>query len=146
MVKRGFIYNVLVVLSLLSGCKDLETNVPNVPVYIVIDLGDYEYIPLQAVGSAIALSSAIPNYPRPGVGGIIVCHTNDGYVAFDQCCTYNPGNIDRVTPQAVQAICPVCGSVFSLFDGTGFPTKGPAKFPLKRYRVTQNGSGIIISN
>jgi nitrite reductase/ring-hydroxylating ferredoxin subunit len=145
---KGIRIRILIIcfIAFFSGCENIETNVPNVPVNIALDLGDYEYIGLQAVGTAITLQSNIPNYPRPGVGGIIVCHTNDGYVAFDQCCTHNPGNIDRVIPQAVQATCPVCGSIFSLWDGTGMPTKGPAKYPLKRYRVTQVGSGIIISN
>lgn len=70
----------------------------------------------------------------------------DDFVAFDRTCTYEPLGKCVVSLDSTEFYleCPCCGSSFSIFDG--YPSKGPAKWPLKQYQTYNNSNELRIYN
>ncbi len=70
----------------------------------------------------------------------------DDFIAFDRTCTNEPleGCIVALDSTGFYLECPCCGSKFSVFDG--YPTQGPAKWPLKQYTTHYAGSTLRIYN
>ncbi|MGL2962901.1 hypothetical protein ACSVH2_03655 [Flavobacterium sp. RSB2_4_14] len=114
-------------------------NIPNYPVNLQINLNLPAYSNLQFPGNRIIDFSQ-------GARGIVVFNTGSGFVAYDLACpniaftvcttpmTVPPGNIN--------ATCSCDNTVYSLYSGqsAGQP------YPMKQYRVNQNGTNLIITN
>ncbi len=85
---------------------------------------------------------------RIGFGGVLVY--SDFYAdfhAFDLACPYEVKTDIRVEPDSVgHAVCPKCGEVYDISLGTGIPTKGICKEPLKRYRTRLMNNVLYIDN
>lgn len=117
------------------SCQENTNRLPNVYVNIVLDLNKPEFSELNTPGNFI--------YITGGIAGIIVYHDLDGqYKAFDRACPYDfyscGGRVevkDIGTGVVVDSSC--CGSEFSITN-EGAVLKGPARTPLKRYRVQYN--------
>lgn len=140
---------VLICMGIGSGCnkKTGLNEVPSVPVSIRINMDFPLYFDLRFPGNYIYLDG--------GNKGIILLHGLDGeYYALDRMCTHQPFDacsrveIDRnytfrcgKTEQDSFIKC--CDSRFQ-YDG--FVSNGPALFPLRRYRVFQDGNILDISN
>lgn len=132
---------------ILSNCKEeTGTNIPEVQVNISINLTRAEYAKISSSGSSMVLPSST-NLFEKGYAGIIVYNLNQNeFLAFDRCCTHNPGEKHALNADGALAICPVCASEFILADGTGSPVKGPAKYILRRYRTILNYPELRIVN
>lgn len=114
-----------------QACQDNKHVVPYEYVNFFISLNDPKAFNLRIPGGYI--------YVTGGVRGIIVYHSNEGeYMAFDQCCTFDPADDHaqvEVDASGTVAVCPVCNSQFALpFEGAVM--QGPATWPLKQYTCT----------
>ena len=120
------------------SCKENQSKIPNVYVYIEIDLNDPLYSSLTVPGNY--------EYVTGGVNGILIYHTiDDTFRAYERTCPYDPelGRI-YVDEKSYNAVDSVCGSEFSLLTD-GAVVQGPAEFPLKPYTCIFNqNSGILI--
>ncbi len=83
-----------------------------------------------------------------GVCGIIVYRYNtDEYKAFDRYCPHDKKTTCYIEPQEQGnpiVKCKCCGSEYELI--TGVVTKGPSRYSLKEYNVSNNGVMIHIYN
>lgn len=152
MKQRNFTPIVLVFFLMLSSCiNDIEdTNIPEVQIrQISLNLELPECSPLKSIGVCIALEDISRYYKGVGYNGIMVLQSSAGiYHAFDQCCTDNPEEKHRLTPDGALAECPECSSVFLLLDGIGTRQSGPApeEYNLRKYNITRSGNYLFISN
>jgi hypothetical protein len=83
-----------------------------------------------------------------GVRGIIVyCESLTNYIAYERDCPYGPRNpcaqvgID-ISRLFLTDFC--CGSTFNFSDG--YPTKGPATRPMRKYKTSLSGSTLTITD
>jgi hypothetical protein len=116
-----------------------DSGIPNVAVDLEINLNDIDNAPLKLIGGYI--------YADGGVRGIIIYHESvNTYKAYDRNCTFQPADACAIVEMHssgfyIEDIC--CKSTFDL---NGFPTGGPALFPLKDYRVSLAGDILYIYN
>jgi nitrite reductase/ring-hydroxylating ferredoxin subunit len=131
----------LIVLTFISfSCVKSGDYVPNIAVTFNAPLSDPRLSALSAAGGAVIINGY-------GVCGLIIYHSAiNGYVAYDRCSSYNPGNRCAVTldSPAFTVTDPCSGSKFSLDDGS--PVKAPATLALKSYTVNVSNNEIFVSN
>lgn len=131
----------LLLLLAIGSCttQEPQTNIPDVPVDIEVDLTSIDNQALQQLGGFIYLDG--------GVRGIVLIHTTTtDYVALDRNCTYQPTDAKAIVSMHSSGFFledPSCGSTFDL---NGFPTGGPAEFPLKEYSISRAGDILFIIN
>jgi hypothetical protein len=146
MLKKSF-FLFLFILLLSVGCKKdssaAVTGVPNVAVNFSIDLNNPQYVNLTVVGGWI--------YVTGGYDGIIVYRLTSGtFLAFDRGCPYdcesNTKAIVTVQSNNIFAICPICGTQYSLNSGA-ISNKGPGTLALKQYSTSFDGvNTVTVSN
>lgn len=133
-----YLYSILFVLILATGCGKDEGYIPDVPVNYNVTITEFS---LKAVNNVLVV-------PDNGVGGLLIVKTPLGnYVAFDRCSTVNPEKICKVVPDdsGFTATDPCSGAKFLLLDGS--PQKAPAERSLKAYNVSLQGNTLIhVSN
>jgi 3-phenylpropionate/trans-cinnamate dioxygenase ferredoxin component len=71
------------------------------------------------------------------VGDVAVFNVNGGFCATQAKCPHKQGPLDEGTLDGSTVTCPWHGSQFDVCTGT--VVRGPAKDPLKTYRVTVDG-------
>ena len=123
-----------------SSCKsDNPYNIPYVVVY-------FQVFP-NGLDSDLGVSR-YKYFPQRGYRGVVVYRMgSDQFLAYDRACTFDSDNtkaIVAVNATGVIAVCPVCGSEFSLIDG--YPNKGPAKNPLLQYHTSYDGQNVLVTN
>jgi nitrite reductase/ring-hydroxylating ferredoxin subunit len=136
-LKISFLF--LSFLVLLTGCQD-DDLIPEVLFNYYIDINSVDYNSLKVPGNAEYLNIA-------GYRGVIIhCNYVDEYVAFERACPHHPDNADAVVEidESLNATCPVCGSQFSLYDGTVI--SGPSERSLKWYNTDLQGSILYVYN
>lgn len=134
-------------LSLVSCQQDYQSNVPDYPVNLDIDI-EREYPHFVPSSTCQSLVFDHRRYEKDYIGyaGVVVWINMFGeYCAADLCC---PKCLLRNKPVLVpnngsEAICPTCGESFDLIL-YGFPTKGIVDQPLKRYDVSYSGRVLHI--
>jgi len=127
----------LFLVGIITGCKkDSTTNTSGVPNVSVVGIGgsiyDAGYTNLQIIGSGWV-------YVGGGYDGIILFRNSPTTIlAFDRGCPYdcetNAKAFVNIQTGNITAICPVCGTQYSLFSGT-ISNKGPGTIALKQYTV-----------
>jgi nitrite reductase/ring-hydroxylating ferredoxin subunit len=144
MFKRIFLVPLLL-LVIVMGCKKnspaATTGVPNVAVSFSVDVDNALYSSLLHVGGWVFVTG--------GYDGIILfCNGQGSYLAFDRGCPYdcetNAKAIITVQTSGITAVCPVCGTTYSLYSGT--ITKGPGSIALKQYTVNFDGTNLSVTN
>jgi nitrite reductase/ring-hydroxylating ferredoxin subunit len=144
MLKKVFLIP-LFLITIIIGChKDSPTatsGVPNVAVNISVDVYAGGYSSLLVIGGWL--------YVTGGYDGIILfCNGNGSYLAFDRGCPYdcetNTKAIVNVQASGITAVCPVCGTTYSLYSGT--ITKGPGSIALRQYRTSFDGTYLTVTN
>lgn len=120
------------------SCKNDIDEIPVVFVDIEINLNDPSYNNLLITGNYL--------YVTGGVNGIIVYRKSfDEFTAFERTCPHDPDCgkviVDEENLLAKDTIC--CGSEFSLIID-GAVSKGPSKFPLKKYSTLYNNNSKIL--
>lgn len=144
MLKRVFLIP-LFLIGIIAGCKKdsptATSGVPNVAVNFSVDVYGGGYSNLLVVGGWVYVSG--------GYDGIILfCNGSGSYLAFDRGCPYdcetNTKAIVNVQTSGITAVCPVCGTTYSLYSGT--ITKGPGSIALKQYRTSFDGTNLTVTN
>ncbi len=135
----------------LIACSDAPPSetIPNVPVFVKLNLNNPTYEPLTFPGHYVYLQNV-------GFRGIIVWHDWDGtYRAFDRACSYHPYEDCALIHVDSTTAFMKCGRYDSAgwhscctshFDMTGWPIQGPAVMPLRQYTVINERSFLIIEN
>lgn len=131
------------VLFIISSCNDSpyreEIPFASFPdIYIQLDLPQYNDLAVD--GGYILLNE--------GVRGIILYRENTStYHAYERNCSYRPheaGATVNVHASELYMTDPSCKSSFSFSNG--YPTGGPAQFPLREYQVSLNRRTLTITD
>lgn len=136
---------------LLVGCSEtIESSVPNLPVYYPLDFTSALAKPLLAPGGSIRITERLIERSAIGFGGLLVVHSllePHTYYAYDLACAHEANaEIQLYMNEKIEAVCPACGSTYSVLYGGGAPTSGVAQKPLRSYRITPISQGILIHN
>lgn len=135
--KQFFLFFLMAITA--CSTQEPQTNIPNVNVDIEVDLSSIDNQALQQIGGFIYLDG--------GVRGIVLIHTTTtDYVALDRNCTFEPADAKAIVAMHSSGFYLEDASCTSTFDLNGFPTGGPAEFPLKEYRVSRSGDILFIIN
>lgn len=122
---------------LLVTCDDEDQIIPYVPVSFSVNLNVVN--DLNVPGNSVYFAG-------PGFGGVIIyCELPGSYYAFDAACTHEVSAGCKVKNDGVLGTCPCCGSQFILMGG-GYPSKGPATFPLQSYHVSVMNNFLRVYN
>ncbi len=147
---RKTLFITILVTLLLSSCDDdrinQESNIPYAPVRYSINM--MQSAPELAVAGGFHTATEPRTYDEfLGYGGLVIFHAfDDQFYAYDLSCPHECKKDVRVEPSmAGIATCPECGSTFDIGFGTGFPTKGEAQYPLKRYTIIVSGYNIRVT-
>ncbi|MCU0454766.1 MAG: Rieske 2Fe-2S domain-containing protein [Bacteroidales bacterium] len=137
------------------SCERNDNDViPDTYTSFTMDItGDILFRDLNAIGNHYIVTYQTNNwgdraggYQRNGI--IIYRATDDQFYAYDRTCPHdyavNGTNI-KVNVDFIQAVCPECGTSYSLPTG-GVVISGPGKYPLKNYRTTFDGRYLIVEN
>lgn len=144
----------LVILLLGSCTKIEESHIPYAPVFLNLDLR-FQDKDLVGLYNYKYITTARNAGERTGFSGVLVvcgmdASGNTSYFAFDLCCPHEARkNITIEADNAGKATCPECGTVFDIGWGTGAPTEGVSKYPLRRYITipqSTNGMEWIVTN
>lgn len=126
----------------LGACEqDLPDDpIPNVLVNTQINLNSLLYDDLRLIGGSALLDNV-------GVRGIVIyrASTNE-YRAFDRACSYQPSQTCEQVAVDDSGLFLVDTCCASSFDFLGFPTSGPATWPLRQYETFVSGSTLVIRN
>lgn len=93
-------------------------------------------------------SDTIPNV---GIRGLLIYRasttTDPEFYVYERACTYDGTTNPNAKVNSVQGsfTCNdnICGSVFTVSDGSGQPTHGPATYGLKQYKYTYDGTNVL---
>jgi len=135
-----YLYSLLLVLVLFTGCGKDASFIPEVSVNFSLPLADPRLSRLSSPGGAVLISGY-------GVAGLVLYRrTDNGYVAFDRCSTVNPEQKCAVTidDPSITVTDPCFGAKFLLEDGS--PVKAPAVRALKQYTVAISGANLHVTN
>lgn len=136
----------LLILLACSCSKFEESDIPYARVYLEIDLR-YNDKDLVGLYNHKSITTARKAGEMTGYAGVlVVCgidsYGNTTYYAYDRCCPHEAKrNIVIEADNAGKATCPECGTEFDIAYGTGTPTKGVSKYPLRRYAVSSKPGG-----
>ena len=126
----------------LGACESAinQDPIPQVLVNEQLNLNSLQNQALQLIGGYKIL-------PEAGYKGLIIYRASTTeYRAFDLACSYQPTSdcaqvmVDDSDLFMVDTCCN------SSFDFNGFPTGGPAQWPLQPYPVYLNGDVLTIQN
>jgi hypothetical protein len=143
---------ILFIFSSLQACDDeIVSPIPYAPVNLTLDL-KYEDSELRnPLVSKLFIGGRLGN-DRLGFGGILVINGRGenmlvNLYAYDLACPVEVNRNIRVKPDdSGQAICPQCGAIYFIANGSGAPLSGSKNF-LKSYRVSpQPNDRYLISN
>ena len=127
--------------ALIWGC-DSQINVspiPEVPVNVEVNQNDIDNVTLKQIGGYI--------YVDGGVRGLIVYRKSQNtYKAYDRNCTFQPSDACAIVSFHSSGFYIEDSCCSSVFDTDGFPTGGPAEYPLKEYRVSSANNVLYIVN
>lgn len=131
------------VIVMISSCNEdsYREEIPYASfpdIYIQLDLPEYNDLSID--GGYILIDE--------GVRGIILYRENSSaYHAYERNCSYRPheaGSTVNVHSSKLYMTDPTCGSTFSFTNG--YPTGGPAQFPLREYQVSLNRRTLTITD
>lgn len=125
-------------LLLLMGCdRTTEPTTPVAPVYASLYLQSTQYRPLLSAGGIITLTIPQTTSERLGYAGLLVVRAlaGDEFYVFDLACPYERGTVQRLQVNDLEVHCPTCSSTYEVLHGSGAPTLGPSRSPLRRYRA-----------
>ena len=112
----------------------------NVGVNLSLNLNLPQYSQLQFISNSVYV-------PNGGNKGVIVINTGTGYSAWDASDpNHTPNTCSTLGISGVEATCGCDdGNTYSLFTGQPL-NNGNLRCGLKPYRVTLNGSTLLITN
>ena len=141
----------LLSLLMLSACGgSTESPIPPAPVYYEVALQLPQYRPLQSPGGVVLVPRSEFEAMRVGARGLALVHAleREEYYAFDLACPVEPYPWVRLELSGLELRCPKCESHFDILSGTGRPTSGVARSPLRRYRAVrlEGQAKLLVTN
>ncbi len=137
-IKRVFL---LPFLLIASACSDTDTG-PNIPVRLVnlqINLNNIQYQNLRQTGGFV--------YVEGGHKGLILFRKSESsYLAWDRICPHGPENVCEIVEMDASGFFMTDKCCESVFDLDGYPSAGPARYPLVEYQATSDGTFLYVSN
>ncbi len=141
---------------LFSACyTNFDSSIPDYPVYLELDL-TYEDNELNAIQAyKLYLPTSVNQaVERTGYGGVLVYHglsstgSSEAYYAFDASCPVECKTTIRVEvdDDAINAVCPNCGTKYEIINGIGHPVEGEGTETLKQYNVNMVGNILYVTN
>lgn len=127
------------------ACEEIESEIPDIPVNINININDPLYRDLKTVGNSVTVTG--------GHAGIIIYRfTPTEFIAYDRLCPVEQKTSCRLqaTDDDLFFTCQCCNTPYLMIDGTGQSLndttfEGTGKF-LKGYRTYLSGNILRISN
>lgn len=134
-LKSGkYLFFFVLILLLNSSCDEIDSQIPEVPVYLTINLNLQNELTIP--GNSVL-------YENAGFGGVIVsCEQLGVYYAYDAACTHEISQTCTVKNDGFLGTCSCCESKYIL-SGSAYPSDGPAVVPLKQYNVSVLGGTTI---
>ena len=153
-IQKIFLIGVVLTLSLTCCERNSNDPIPDVYVNFTIDLNKIEFNSLVTLGNSAIVTRETNNFGSRAAGydnnGILIYRSlNDEFLAFDRTCPHCYAEseasiiIETEDSFSQEAICPVCGTVYSL-DMNGMPEEGPGRYYLKDYK-TQLSEGRYLT-
>jgi nitrite reductase/ring-hydroxylating ferredoxin subunit len=107
---------------------------------IIINLSFPQFRALTADGGFVEVDG--------GVRGIIIYREDaEHFIAYERNCTYEANESCARVDTDISRLFLIdhcCGSRFGFSDG--YPTKGPASRPLRKYRISQTGNTLTVTD
>ena len=148
MKNKCLLYAGLMLLLLPACNRNANEPIPTGPVNITVDLNLADYQHLIVPGGF--------SYFEGGARGVLVIHDyDDNWYAYERTCAWEPLSACAkiwVDTLGLQLRCGTPKSsgfekcCESQFYFNGFPSKGPAKGPLARYKVSRAGNLLQVYN
>jgi len=141
-MKKHLLLYIIPSLFFLGCSKDEWDNrnpyLPDLAVNVPINMSLPLYNKLQYAGNAVYVSGY-------GINGFFVINTGTGYRAFEAtCANHGVSQCSKLVLNGIEAKCGCSeGLVYNLL--LGLP-KTDAEYPLKEYRVSQNGMMLNVYN
>lgn len=140
----GFIMMVLLV-----GCENNQrSTVPSYPAYMDLNiLGEFPHFVPDNGFQTMTFTARRFATEAIGYSGILVWIDMQGhYQAADLCC---PVCLKQNVPVEIDGIfahCPECNEEYDLSYGYALPTKGISRYALRKFKVSVQGSHLLIKN
>lgn len=134
-----YLLSLCVGLLFFSCTSTTETPLPKTSVYYEVPLQLSQYRTLLSPGGIALIPHSTIASMRAGLAGLAIVHAIDReeFYAFDLACPVEPAPWTQLQLSGLELRCPKCESHFELLSGTGRPLSGPARSPLRSYRVQQ---------
>jgi nitrite reductase/ring-hydroxylating ferredoxin subunit len=145
-MRHSFLVTIFSLFVLIASSCSSDNNagrnnpyIPNYPFSITIDLNLPMYNSLNYPSNGMVITTN-----AVGANGIIVFNAGSGFRAYEaNCPNQYISSCSRLVVEGIKAVCPCDELEYSLF--TGLPmTEG--EYPMKPYRIQQNGSSLTIFN
>lgn len=150
-LKYGAFFILTVISCLFFSCAKTQTPQSNAtinqanqtPVNVTVLISSHPN--LAGTGGVDLIANA-------GIKGILIYRASTTqFYAYERSCTYDGTTVTNAMVSAATgdftAKDNVCGSIFTIADGSGGVTHGPATFALKQYTATFDGTNSLhISN
>lgn len=168
------IATVALLTAAVAGCTDVDderipmmnvrvqfTTVGDWNLYGIAGAMDTRRFIRMATGPSQPAGFPYTGLSATGFGGLLVTGTFDYSgdprmtppAVFDLACPVEQRPDTRVRPEPDNecARCPVCGSTYDIYNGTGMPLSGPAardRYGLRRYHAAAGSMGeyLVITN
>jgi len=143
----SFCWLFLFLIALTACHNDEQSNVPDYPVCIDIDIqNEYPHFVPASPCQSLVFKKARYVQEAVGYAGVVVwININGEYRAGDLCCPHCLRRDVPIDVDGASATCPLCGEWYDLTTD-GFPQKGIANQPLKRYGVSLAGYKLRVRN
>ncbi|MBI9067126.1 MAG: hypothetical protein JEZ09_07530 [Salinivirgaceae bacterium] len=142
---RITILSIISMILFLNCKKDNNERIPDTIIYIdPLYINDPEYQSLFKIPYSTYL---VENEGYEANGILIINLGENNFAAYDCTCTNEVKNncfVRLDDDSSVLAKCTCCGSKFELFNGS--VNKGPAEYPLKKYKTAFNGEYLRVYN
>lgn len=132
-----------IMLMAMSACRSgSQPTTPIAPVSIEVNLNAYAYRALLSPGGMVRITQPQTRNEFLGYGGLLLVRslTETTFYAYDLSCPVENSHDTRIELIDLSVRCPSCGSQFDVLYGSGAPTSGVARVPLRQYRTHYNAS------
>lgn len=152
-LRYGAFFVLVVICFAFFSCKK-KTTTQQTASNAVLNLAANTHFTVQVyVSSHPKLSGPLGSdtIPNVGIRGLLIYRasttTDPEFYVYERACTYDGTANANAKVNSAQGsfICNdnACGSVFTISDGSGLPTHGPATYALKQYKYTYDGVNVL---
>lgn len=129
-----------------SCSSNTEPDTPVAPVYMERSLYETDLQPLSSPGGMVRVTRPRSSSEQLGYGGLLIVRSliEEQFYAYDLACPYEAPRHALLELGDLDAYCPSCGSHYEVLYGSGAPSLGISRSPLRRYRVQYLGTSNLL--